>query len=122
MERNPHSWLTPPTVGALPGADATLQQIIRFAQSADPTAEFRARWGENYQTNVKALWDRCVQSYNAGVKPQGSADELLMCLAYDIVLGPYLGVPEPHKRPFLLWLIDGVRQGLQSSDGGNQST
>jgi hypothetical protein len=121
MERNLHTRVTPPTAEALPGTDATLQQIIRFAQSVDPTAQFRLRWGENYQTKVRLLWDRCVQSYNAGAEPQGSVDELLMCLAYDVVLGPYLGVPEPHKRPFLLWLIDGVRQGLQGSDGGNQS-
>ena len=121
MERNPHSRVTLPAASALPGTDATLQQIIRFAQSVDPTAQFRLRWGENYQTKVRFLWDQCVQSYNAGEEPQESVDELLMCLAYDVVLGPYLGVPEPHKRPFLLWLIDGVRKGLQGSDGGNQS-
>ena len=122
MEKNSPSGFTLPTLEALPGTDATLPQIIRFAQSVDPTALFRDRWGDNYQQNVAALWDRYVQSYKAGVEAQGPADELLMCLVYDVVLGPYLGVPEPHKRPFLLWLIAGVRRGLQRPGGRNQST
>ncbi len=115
MEENSPSGFAPPTLETLPGTDATLPQIIRFAQSVDPTALFRERWGDDYQQNVRALWDRCVQSYKVGAEAPGPADELLMCLAYDVVLGPYLGVPEPHKRPFLLWLIDGVRRGLQRS-------
>ncbi len=122
MEENSLSGFTLPTLDALPGTDATLQQIIRFAHSVDPTALFRERWGDDYQQNVRALWDRCVQSYKAGVEAPGSIEELLMCLAYDVVLGPYLGVPEPYKRPFLLWLIDGVRRDMQRPGGGNQGT
>ncbi len=122
MEKNSPTGFMLPSLEALPGTDATLPQIIRFAQSVDPTALFRERWGENYQRNVAALWDRCVQSYKAGVTASEPPDELLMCLTYDVVLGPYLGVPEPHKLPFLLWLIDGVRRGLQRPGGGNQST
>ncbi len=112
MEKNSPSGFTLPTLEDLPGTNATLAQIIGFARSADPTALFHERWGDNYRRNVAALWDRCVQAYKAGVEAQGPADELLMCLAYDVVLGSYLGVPGPHKQPFLLWLIEGIRRGL----------
>jgi hypothetical protein len=116
MERDIHSptWL--PSPEALPGADATLEQIIRFAHAADPTADFQARWGEAYKTNVQALWERCVRAYMTGVAATDAADELIMCLTYDIVLGPCLGVPDPHKLPFLRWLIDGIWQGLRGPE------
>jgi hypothetical protein len=81
-----------------------------FACAVDPTVHFRARWGESYKANLEALWRRCVESYLAGDPAPSPADELLMCLAYDVILGPSLGVPGPHKLPFLRWLIAGVRR------------
>jgi len=117
METNSQSRLSLPAAESLPPTDATLPQIIRFARAVDPTMHFRERWGKYYPTQVSALWGRCVKSYQAGEETQGSAGELLMCLVYDIALGPYLGVPEPSQRSFLLWLIDGVRRVLQSSEG-----
>ena len=106
-------------LSTLPETNATLEQIIRFARSVDPTEHFNARWGEEYRTNVQALWHRCVQSYKAGAAAEGDPDELLMCLSYDVFLGPYLGVPDPHKLLFLRWLIDGVRRQLQSAIKGD---
>jgi hypothetical protein len=100
-----------PSSEALPGADATLEQIIRFARSVDPVEHFRDRWGDEYETKVRALWEGCVESYKAGVPASAQPDELTMCLSYDLALGPYLGVPEPHKLPFLRWLIEGIRVG-----------
>ncbi len=110
-----HSKLRLPSPEALPETDAALEEVIRFAHSVDPTAHFHDRWGDEYKTNVQTLWHRCVQSYKAGAAATGAADELLMCLTYDVVLGPYLGVPDPHKLPFLRWLIAGVRRGLQNA-------
>jgi hypothetical protein len=107
----PASWKLP-QLEALPGADATLGEIIRFANSTDPTALFHNRWGRDYQTNVQGLWHRCFESFKAGTAAPASPDELLMCLTYDVVLGPYLGVPDPHKLPFLRWLIDALRKNL----------
>jgi hypothetical protein len=101
-----------PSAETVPESDAGLEQIVRFARAADPTAHFRERWGEEYATNVQTLWQRCFQSFKAGVPPGRPPDELLMCLTYDVVLGPYLGVPDPHKLAFLRWLIDGVRGAL----------
>lgn len=65
MEWDTHSrWRLPPSE-TLPETDATLEQIIRFAHSVDPTAHFHDRWAEEYRTNAQALWHRCVQSYKA---------------------------------------------------------
>ena len=101
-----------PSPGTLPGPAATLEEIIRFAHSVDPTAHFRDRWGADYTTNIQALWGACVESFKAGAPTAAPPDELLMCLTYDVVLGPYLGVPDPHKLPFLRWLLDGTRKSL----------
>ena len=113
MDRTTNSPWRMPSSEILPdAADATLEQIIRFAHSVDPTTHFHDRWGEEYQKNVRALWQRCVESFKAGAAAAPPPDELLMCLTYDVVLGPYLGVPDPHKLPFLRWLLDGVRKSL----------
>jgi hypothetical protein len=71
--------------------------------------------GEDYTSSVRSLWERCVQAYKNDDAAPEAVDELLMCFAYDVVLGPYLGVPEPHKLAFLHWLIDGIRRGLRRS-------
>ena len=102
-------------IDSLPGADATLEEIIRFARTADPTARFHERWGGEYADKARSLWNRCVQSFAAGEEPPGDRDELLLCLAYDVSLGPYLGVPEVHKLAFLRWLLNGIRRSVQPS-------
>ena len=107
-ERRPP--LALPSADRFPAADSTWDEIIRFAYAVDPTAYFRDRWGEHYKANLEALWRRCVASYLAGDPAPGPTDELLMCLAYDVILGPSLGVPDPHKLPFLHWLIEGARR------------
>jgi hypothetical protein len=113
MERSSRPKPSLPTLETLPQTDASLYQIIRFARSAEPTEYFHDLWGEQYRTKVQALWDRCLQSFKAGTAVEGEPEELLMCLAYDIALGPYLGVPDPHKLFFLRWLIAGMRERLR---------
>jgi hypothetical protein len=115
MDRDTPVSLRLPSLESLPGADATLEQMIGLAHTVDPTAHFQQRWGEEYRARAQALWHRCVQSYKDGLTAGLPSEELLMCLAYDVTLGPYLGVPEPHKLPFLRWLVDGVRRDLQGS-------
>ena len=44
-------------------------------------------------------------------------DERLLCLNYDIVLGPYLGAPAEHKLAFLHWLIEGIRMMRMQLEG-----
>ncbi len=101
-----------PPAEALPRDRASLREIIHFAWAYDPTEHFLERWGENYKAKVEALWHGCVQSFLAGTPAAGEADELLLCLVYDCVLGPGLGVPESLKEGFLRWLVDGIRRAL----------
>jgi hypothetical protein len=68
MENDMNSLWIPPSAENLPNTDATLEQIIRFAHSADPTMHFREQWGEEFTTNMQALWHRCIQSFKIGVK------------------------------------------------------
>jgi hypothetical protein len=89
--------------------------MIRFADAYNPTPHFRSKWCESYASSVRSLWERCVQAYKAGHAAPGSPEELLMCFAYDVVLGPNLGVPEPHKLAFLRWLLDSLRQAFRCS-------
>ncbi len=106
-----------PTLQSLPGKDASLKELIRFADTYNPTPHFRKSWGENYESNIGTLRTSCVQAFKSGAMAAGTPDELLMCFAHDVVLGPYLGVPEPQELGFLRWLIDGIRWGLRSPYG-----
>ena len=101
-----------PTLDWLPESNASLRDLIRFADSYNPAPHFQMKWGADYQSNVSSLWQRFVQEYKRGSIATGPTDELLMCLAYDVVLGAHLGVPEPHKVAFLQWLIDGLRRSM----------
>ena len=40
----------------------------------------------------------------------GGAKELLLCMGYDVALGPYLGVPETHKVHFYRQLVKAIQQ------------
>jgi hypothetical protein len=103
-----------PSLESLPTEAASLAEIGKFISTFDPTEYFRERWQEDYVSNISSLHRRCIESYRAGLAATEPADELLMCVTYDFILGPYLGVPEPHKLPFLLWLVNGIRQQLSS--------
>ncbi|MCI0637988.1 MAG: hypothetical protein L0Y72_23560 [Gemmataceae bacterium] len=111
-----------PESDSLPPAGTPLEGMIRFISTFELAIirQFRERWGEEYKGRVQAHWSECVRRFKAGAPAEGPADELLLCLAYDCVLGPYLGVPEPHKLVFWDWLLAGVRQpGLGRSGGEN---
>lgn len=101
------------TVDDLPAPAATLEAIIRFSRRVDPTMDFIRQWGDDYKENAMALWRRCNEAFRQGADLDGlGVDERLLCLNYDIALGPYLGVPAAHKRVFFNWLIDGIRTML----------
>jgi hypothetical protein len=93
--------------------------MIRFISTFEMplVRQFRERWGEQYTQRVRAHWSECVRRFHCGAAAKGPADELLLCLAYDCVLGPYLGVPEPHKVAFWEWLVAGIRQSGSAASG-----
>jgi len=76
-----------PSLQSLPARDALLEEVIRFGDAYNPTPHFRKKWGEDYTSSVRSLWERCVQAYKNDVAAPDAVDELLMCFAYDVVLG-----------------------------------
>jgi hypothetical protein len=103
-----------PPLEALPAATASLEEIGRFAMLFDRTGHFRERWGERHRPNVDALWKKCVSAYRGDRSATEPADELMLCLAFDWILGPYLGVPEREKLSFLRWLLSQIRGQMSS--------
>ena len=110
----------PPSAGSLPSADASVAEVLRFIGTFDmPLFEhIRQRWGAEYRDLVQARWGRGINEFSSGQPAVGPVDELLLCLAYDAAVGPYLGVPESDKLPFWLWLIDGVRRAADEPATG----
>ena len=103
-----------PTPGDLPGDASILTEIGMFITRFDPTRHYRERWGERYRLEIEALWNRCVSAYRGSRDPVVPPGELLLCLAYDWRLGPYLGISEHEKLAFLRWLIVQTRVRLSA--------
>ena len=97
-----------PSHDVVPGKDATLRDFIRFSDTFNPLPHFQEQWGDDYTARVRELWEQCVRAFEDNAATEADIGELLMCLQYDIVLGPALGVPDPHKLRFLRWLTDAI--------------
>lgn len=106
------SWPNVPNRQDLPDESATLREIIRFSDRFNPLPHFQSLWGDEYKTRVADLWRRCIESFKNNSPPPTDIGELLMCLQFDIVLGPYLPVPDSNKLQFLQWLVNGIRMEL----------
>jgi hypothetical protein len=104
--------LTLPAAADLPGDAASLTGVGTFIERFDPTRHFRERWGERYRPDIEALWHNCVSAYRGSGEPIVPPGELLLCLAYDWRLGPFLGISEHEKLAFLRWLIAQMRARL----------
>src|SRR4051794_27597622 len=91
-----------PESDALPPAGSSFKEMIRFISTFElPVIDrFRDRWGDQYQQRVEAVWSGCISRFKAGAAAEGPADELLLCLAHDCILGPNLGVPMERKLTF----------------------
>jgi hypothetical protein len=104
-----------PSIESLPGPEAGLREIIRFSATHDPTMEFRAQWGVDYPSRAMGLWSDLLQAFKSGsASPARNAEELLMCLSYDIAVGPYCPVPESQTVSFHQWLVQGLRRLLSA--------
>jgi hypothetical protein len=112
---------TMPSTEALPFDSAGLLEIGKFILHYDPTRHFRERWGDDYRAKIEALWNSCVAAYRDGRTPNHPADELLLCLTRDWILGPYLGVPQGEKLRFLRWLLIHVRVKLAADKAARGS-
>lgn len=104
--------LTLPVSEDMPSDAAALPEIAIFIARFDPTRHFRERWGEGYRAAVEQLWHDCVCAFRSSQDLAVAPGELLLCLAYDWRLGPYLGVAGQEKLAFLQWVIAQLRARL----------
>lgn len=100
------------SLDGLPGPEAGFRDLVRFAEAHDPTAEFRTRWGTEYASQARELWEKHRAAFAGGAAlPSGdSSDELLLCMNYQIAVSPYMAVSPDEVTAFCLWLIGGVRR------------
>jgi hypothetical protein len=94
----------------LPGPDANLTECIEFSRKNDPTQEFRERWGADYPDRARELWRASTHAFKAGRATGYSPDEVLMCMAYDVTVAPYIGVPEEVSYSYLHAMLQELRE------------
>jgi hypothetical protein len=118
----PQSFRMPP-LESLPNDQVTLAEVVRFIGTFELALirHFQAQWGDEYRSRVQTLWKTCITTFQDGLPAAGRPDDLLMCLVYDCVVGPYLGGPGPQTLKFWLWLIEGVRRQLAGCDDPAES-
>jgi hypothetical protein len=95
---------------ALPPPDATLAELVRFAHASSPVAEFQKRWGPEYAQRARELWSGATHAFRQGRPIGAPPDELLLCMAYDVTMAPYLGVPEDVSHRFLSAVVRELRE------------
>jgi hypothetical protein len=97
-------------LSSLPGPDATLKELIAFCRTNDPSQEFKERWGAEFPERVRELWATSTHAFQAGHATGYNPDEVLMCMAYDVTVAPYIGVPEGISHAYLHAMLRELRK------------
>ena len=109
-------WPLTPSLDDLPNETQPAEYLNVFSDKFNPLPYFRRTWGEDYGENIGEIWRACVESFREnGAPPLCSLEEFLLCLQYDRVLGPALGVPEPDKTPFHYWLVKRIENRIREN-------
>lgn len=98
------------SISCLPGPDASLGELIKFCRSNDPSQEFKERWDSEFVEHVRELWAASTHAFKAGRATGYDQDEVLMCMAYDVAVAPYLGVPEDISHSYLHAMLRELRE------------
>jgi hypothetical protein len=99
-------------ISNLPKTDADLKELIAFCRQNDPSREFEKRWGSEYRERVRELWGASTYAFKSGQPTGYSPDELLMCMAYDVIVAPYIGVPEDISHSYLQTMLRELREKI----------
>jgi len=97
-------------MASLPRPDATLRELVEFCRANDPSQEFMERWRTEFRDRVRELWAASTHAFKAGRGTGYSPDEVLMCMAYDVTVAPYIGVPEEVSHSYLHAMLRELRE------------
>lgn len=103
-----------PNAVMIPNPDAPLIEMIRFSKAYNPIPQLRESLGPDYPAYIERLRDRCITAFQAGGQAPGTRDELVICLAYEIAVMPYLGISEENAARLCRWFLDGIRRRMTS--------
>jgi hypothetical protein len=112
METRPISKTLRAATNTLPGPDASLSQLIKFCRDNDPSPEFQDRWGSDFQAKARDLWAESTNAFKQHRRSGANPDELLLCMAYNATVAPYLGIPEAISLAYLHWVLRELREKL----------
>ena len=112
MESQPIGKTLKNAIPNLPKSDADLKELVAFCQLNNPTQEFEKHWGSEFHDRVRELWGKSTHAFKAG-RPTGySPNELLLCMAYDVTVAPYIGVPEDISHSYLHAMLRELREKI----------
>ena len=97
----------------LPGPDAGLRELIAFCQKNDPSPAFRERWGDAFRERVRELWAASTHAFKGGRATGYGPGEVLMCMAHDVSVAPYIGVPPEVSQAYLQAMLRELRASLE---------
>ena len=103
-------------ISQLPQSDASLSELIAFSRSNDPAKEFQELWGSAYKDRIEELWSSSTHSFKERRPIGATPDELLLCMAFDVTVAPYIGVPEDISHAYLHFVLKELREKLDMSD------
>ena len=112
METSPIGATLRNAISSLPQPDAELRELLAFCRANNPSQEFEERWGSDCRDRVRELWGESTHAFKAGSPTGHSPDELLMCMAYDVAVAPYIGVPEDLSHAYLHAMLRELREKL----------
>ena len=101
-----------PNAALIPAGDASLRQLIRFADAYNPIPYLRETLGDDYEAYIKGIRDKSIAAFRSGQQAPGTMEELLTCLAYEISVMPYLGISEENATSRCRWFLDGIRRAF----------
>ena len=98
------------TPDMLPKPNASHSEIIAFCQQNDPSLQFKELLGDKYNDHVIDLWSKSTHSFKSAIPTGYNINEILLCMAYDISVAPYIGVPIEISISYLNYMLNELRE------------
>lgn len=100
-------------LNSLPSTDAQLETLIEFSRTYDPSEEFKQIWGSEFRDRTRELWGASTHAFKEDLPTGFNANEILLCMAFDVSVGPYLGIPARITHAYLQAMVNELRGTLR---------